>query len=167
MDHEKELRFGRIQPSPHLNANSSVIICYAGPSFIYHKISKAKEMHRLPTQSKMNSVSDCNSEDSATVILTGSTGSLGSYLLNSLMNQPHVRKIYCLNRSEDGQAKQKAISGSRGLATNWTDHWVEFLHVDLSRPGFGLSQRRYGQLLNEATHIIREFIHPFCTSMQL
>lgn len=108
----------------------------------------------------MDTDSDANNADSVTVILTGSTGSLGSYLLDSLLNQWNVRKIYCLNRAEDGRAKQKEASGIRGLNTNWDKHGVEFLHVDMSRPNFGLSQEKYCQLLQEATHIIREFYPP-------
>ncbi|KAF7552325.1 hypothetical protein G7Z17_g4411 [Cylindrodendrum hubeiense] len=102
----------------------------------------------------MHTVSDENNADSATVILTGSTGSLGSYLLDSLTSQWHVKKIYCLNRAEDGRTRQKDVSGTRGLDTDWDEHRVEFLHVDLSQPGFGLSQEKYIQLLREATHII-------------
>lgn len=99
---------------------------------------------------------------SITVILTGSTGSLGSYLLDSLVRQQHVRKIYCLNRAEDGLAKQKIASGDRGLDTTaWGEDRVEFLHVDLSEPIFGLNRKEYGQLLQEATHIIRELGIPF------
>ncbi|KAH6957913.1 male sterility protein-domain-containing protein [Ilyonectria sp. MPI-CAGE-AT-0026] len=102
----------------------------------------------------MHTVSDANNADSATVILTGSTGSLGSYLLDSLTNQWHVKKIYCLNRAEDGQARQKEVSVTRGLDADWDDHRVEFLHADLSQPGFGLRRKEYLGLLQEATHII-------------
>ncbi|KAI3322197.1 hypothetical protein HD806DRAFT_536663 [Xylariaceae sp. AK1471] len=35
--------------------------------------------------------------DEFTVLLTGSTGSLGSYVHRSLLNEPRVSKIYCLN----------------------------------------------------------------------
>jgi thioester reductase-like protein len=101
-----------------------------------------------------------------TVILTGSTGSLGSYLLDSLVRQEHIRKIYCLNRAEDGLAKQKIASGDRGLDTAaWGTDRVEFLHVDLSQPIFGLTRKKYPQLLQETTHIIREFgsIPPLCS----
>lgn len=90
-----------------------------------------------------------------TVLLTGSTGSLGSYLLDSLVRQQHVRKIYCLNRAEDGLARQKMASDDRRLDTTaWGEERVEFLHVDLSLPIFGLSRKKYDQLLQESTHII-------------
>ena len=97
-----------------------------------------------------------------TVLLTGSTGSLGSYLLDSLVRQQHVRKIYCLNRAEDGLARQKMASDDRRLDTTaWGEERVEFLHVDLSLPIFGLSRKKYDQLLQESTHIIRESGSPF------
>ncbi|KAK4212677.1 non-canonical non-ribosomal peptide synthetase FUB8 [Rhypophila decipiens] len=97
------------------------------------------------------------SQSDMAVILTGSTGSLGSYLLDSLARQQHVRKIYCLNRAEDGGlAKQKAASLDRGLdiALCGDDTRVEFLHVDLSQVYFGLDASKYRELMREATHII-------------
>jgi hypothetical protein len=95
--------------------------------------------------------------DSHTVILTGSTGSLGSYLLESLLHQQQsVEKIYCLNRAEDGKASQTAASESRGLTTEWPLHRVEFIQIDISKPKFGLADKIYNTLLEHTTHIIRE-----------
>ncbi|KAK3933529.1 hypothetical protein QBC46DRAFT_433925 [Diplogelasinospora grovesii] len=52
-----------------------------------------------------------------TVLLTGSTGSLRTYILSSLQALPPtmIRKIYCLNRSEDAKQKQAAALDVRGL----------------------------------------------------
>jgi aryl carrier-like protein len=51
-----------------------------------------------------------------TVILTGTTGSLGSYLLAALESLPasKVVKIYCLNRFASAKDKQRKASESRG-----------------------------------------------------
>ncbi|KAF2146409.1 uncharacterized protein K452DRAFT_264205 [Aplosporella prunicola CBS 121167] len=96
-----------------------------------------------------------NTADGYTLITTGSTGSLGSYLLESLLHQDKtVKKIYCLNRSEDGKAKQTEISGPRGLTTAWSSKSVEFLQADLSKPELGLEKNKYDELLRQATHII-------------
>ncbi|KAI0429011.1 L-aminoadipate-semialdehyde dehydrogenase [Xylaria sp. FL1042] len=96
-----------------------------------------------------------NAAHGYTIILTGSTGSLGSYLLDSLLQQPQrIKKIYCLNRAEDGKIKQKSQSELRGLNTNWSTDKVEFLQVDLSKQNFGLDQEAYGSLLQQTTHII-------------
>lgn len=92
------------------------------------------------------------------VVLTGSTGSLGCYLLDRLVRCPDVRKVYCLNRSEDARERQTAASERRGLSTGWNASQVEFLQVDLSRPMFGLEQGTYQRLLEETTHIIRTII---------
>lgn len=90
------------------------------------------------------------------VILTGTTGSLGSYLLATLESLPksQVAKIFCLNRSADSQQRQKKLSLSRGLNASWEDGRVEFLHADFSQPDFGLGAETYARLLDEATVII-------------
>lgn len=93
-------------------------------------------------------------KDGNTVILTGSTGSLGSYVLEALLRQANVRKIYCLNRAEDGADKQTHVNKPRGLTTVWPAHRVQFFRVDLSLPEFALDNEQYTTLLQEATHII-------------
>lgn len=50
------------------------------------------------------------------VILTGSTGMLGSYLLDRMASTPAVNKVVCLNRAEDGGVAQNAQRGSRTRA---------------------------------------------------
>ncbi|KAM3511235.1 hypothetical protein MY11210_005104 [Beauveria gryllotalpidicola] len=79
-----------------------------------------------------------------TVLLTGSTGSLGSYLLHLLIHDPDVAKVVCLNRSKDGgRAKQLEANKERGLSTDLDK--VDFFHADLSRPDLAL----------EATDLVR------------
>ncbi|KAI0024098.1 L-aminoadipate-semialdehyde dehydrogenase [Xylariomycetidae sp. FL0641] len=90
-----------------------------------------------------------------TVIVTGSTGSLGSYLLNTLLGRQEVKKIYCFNRSADAEDKQRALFKARGLkADGWSAKRVEFLQADLSKPDFGLGQEKYAELRREATKVI-------------
>ncbi|KAI1147615.1 hypothetical protein F4825DRAFT_436823 [Nemania diffusa] len=78
------------------------------------------------------------------VLLTGSTGSLGSYILKSLVDNPRISTIYCLNRPRVSQLKTTMISSTR----------VECFETDFSRPFLGLSQRQYTTLLDEATTIM-------------
>ena len=90
------------------------------------------------------------------VLLTGSTGSLGSYLLNELQNDRDVSHIICLNRSADAAFRQAQLSIQRGLDTPDSDR-VEFLQGDLSKPSFGLQTDTYTRLLQSVSHVIRQY----------
>lgn len=90
------------------------------------------------------------------VILTGSTGSMGSYILDDLVSRPHIKNIYCLNRAVDGKKKQNESSGVRGLSTSWPANRVHFLKADLSKSDFGLEKAAFEELLQNTTHIIRK-----------
>lgn len=92
-------------------------------------------------------------EHGFTVILTGSTGSLGSYLLDSLLANMHVTKVTCLNRGADSKAKQKNGNKSRGLDNDWGDK-VHFLTTDLSEGDLGLGTSDYDMLVKETSFII-------------
>ncbi|OKL59056.1 hypothetical protein UA08_05968 [Talaromyces atroroseus] len=91
--------------------------------------------------------------DEINVIITGSTGSLGSYLLDGLMRHPKVGRIWCLNRATDAQETQTQLSRGRGLLTNWASK-VIFLKADLSQPGLGIQLHDYEILIKHATHIL-------------
>lgn len=92
----------------------------------------------------------------ATVILTGSTGSLGSYLLEYILSNVQVQHIYCLNRSADGRERQIKVNKSRGLSTDLSPERVTFYQSDLSQPYFGLGQTAFEKLLQETTYVVRE-----------
>ena len=96
-----------------------------------------------------------NTQQHHTVILTGSTGSLGSYLLDDLAKSSEVEKVYCLNRKSDAEVSQTKSNLSRGLTSEWGSR-VHFLQADLGKPHLGLPEGAYEQLVKEATVIIRE-----------
>lgn len=90
-----------------------------------------------------------------TVVLTGSTGMLGSYLLNFMAHDPRVAKIICLNRAADGGRVQQAKAfADRGLDASGLETKAEFFHADLSQPKFGLSDEVYVRLLAETDRVI-------------
>ncbi|KHO00565.1 Male sterility, NAD-binding protein [Metarhizium album ARSEF 1941] len=92
-------------------------------------------------------------EDGQTVILTGSTGSLGAYLLDMLCKSPHVKTVVALNRGGDGgRSRQPDVSAGRGLATDFSK--VDFLGADLSQPDLGLGAAKYSDLAAGADRII-------------
>lgn len=90
-----------------------------------------------------------------TVLLTGSTGSLGSYLLNELSNDPNVQHIICLDRTYCAAEKHRETDPKRGLSPLDPEH-VEFLKANLADPQLGVENEVYERLKNTVTHIIRK-----------
>ncbi|CAD6576361.1 MAG: hypothetical protein ASARMPRED_007703 [Alectoria sarmentosa] len=113
----------------------------------------AKYSEDLPKASA-NSVDVGEGDDKLTVVLTGSTGSLGSYLLDALIASDRVSKVICLNRGAQSEDKQKKSNASRGLVTEWGKDKVQFLTTDLSKPHLGLKANDYDLLVKEASFII-------------
>ncbi|KAL6899927.1 male sterility domain-containing protein [Trichoderma evansii] len=89
-----------------------------------------------------------------TVALTGSTGAVGSHLLDRLMKEPNVTKIFCLNRSVDGEMAQRAAYEKQGIKWVTGSKPVEFLTIDLSQPHLGLKPNQYDTLQDETDIII-------------
>ncbi|KAF8887098.1 hypothetical protein BD779DRAFT_1611593 [Infundibulicybe gibba] len=96
-------------------------------------------------------------EGGAVVLLTGSTGSLGCFLLAKLANDPLVSKVVCLNRragSSDIRQRQMELMSKRG-ATMSSEAWNKvILHeAEMSQFDFGLTDAEHSELLH-VTHII-------------
>ncbi|POS70024.1 L-aminoadipate-semialdehyde dehydrogenase [Diaporthe helianthi] len=93
-----------------------------------------------------------------TVLLTGSTGSLGSYLLHDLLARPDIKQVICLNRGSDSQARQAKSLETRGLPPLLQDpknkDRVVFLQADLSNDTLGLSSDDYAFVTRETTIIV-------------
>jgi thioester reductase-like protein len=88
-----------------------------------------------------------------TVLLTGSTGSLGSHLLETLLKHPDVDRVYCLNRSDDAKTRQKHASEKYHSPGADLDK-AEFLRADFSLPRFGLANAVYIELVSSVTVLI-------------
>lgn len=87
-----------------------------------------------------------------TVIVTGTTGGLGSYLLDIAQADPSISKVICLNRSADAAERQAQSNADKGLDTRFAK--VEFLHADVSKPDFGLGAETYNRLLGEVDRVV-------------
>ncbi|GAB7324293.1 hypothetical protein MBLNU13_g08261t1 [Cladosporium sp. NU13] len=85
------------------------------------------------------------------IVLTGSTGSLGSYFLDRLINKRSFAKIICLNRRGGTLEKQREIHTSRGLTEDLST--VQFFEASLADRNLGLSDQQYQVLVSETTHI--------------
>lgn len=74
------------------------------------------------------------------VLLTGSTGSLGSHLLATLLKEPKVRKVFTLDRGPaDVKTKQKAVFEDRGLPVGLLESAkLVAIEANYEEPDFGL-----------------------------
>lgn len=91
-----------------------------------------------------------------TIALTGSTGELGSYLLHSLLKDPSVTRIYCLNRSTDAASRQLESFQKKKLTSAWLTETsrVHFWKTDLGNDSLGLESSEYKILQNDVDIII-------------
>ena len=87
------------------------------------------------------------------ILLTGSTGALGSHLLNTMLERGH-RMIYCLNRSPDSRNLQIYRNECRGLPVVFPEDRVRFLTGDPALPLFGLDDNVFAELDRSVTHIM-------------
>lgn len=89
----------------------------------------------------------------STVVVTGSTGSLGGYLLEQLIARSDVEKIYCLNRSTDAEARQKeSFKKYDGAPIDFSK--VSFLTTNFGEERFGLCEETYAELQSAVTTFI-------------
>ncbi|KAI1126031.1 male sterility protein-domain-containing protein [Nemania abortiva] len=81
------------------------------------------------------------------ILLTGSTGTLGTSILSALLGRPGVRHIFCLNRSKDGgRSAQLERFAASNLGTDILDGRVTFLKANLADPRLGLDEETYTML---------------------
>lgn len=84
------------------------------------------------------------------VLLTGSSGSLGVFLLHEILRNPNVKLVYCLNRSYTGttaEARHEEAFRLKGLdPSELADPRIRFLYTDLSRADLSLDQNVYEEV---------------------
>ena len=83
------------------------------------------------------------------ILLTGSTGSLGSSILQHLLSNTDVVHVYCLNRSADAENRQAKLTN---IAI--PDSRITFFQADLSEAGLGLALSDYATLVKNVDTII-------------
>ncbi|KAJ7077669.1 putative aminoadipate reductase, partial [Mycena belliarum] len=94
----------------------------------------------------------------ATVLLTGSTGSLGSQILATLVEDERVAKIYAFNRPSKATTlvqRQEAIFNDRGLDIALLESpKLVLIEGEINRDNLGLSADIYSRMLSSITLII-------------
>ena len=100
-----------------------------------------------------------------TVLLTGSTGSLGSYVLDLLLADSRVSKVFSLNRGPDSETRQRGLNTSKGLSTKFEK--ATFLAANFAKTSLGLDEDVYQEMLRSVNQIIREFKAPYFKQYRL
>jgi hypothetical protein len=82
-----------------------------------------------------------------TVLVTGTTSSLGQYLVEAILADTKVQHVYCFNRSLNAEEKFK------NRATSVQNYRLDFFHVRLGEPGFGLPSKKLERLMQDVDNI--------------
>ncbi|KIJ58231.1 hypothetical protein HYDPIDRAFT_34379 [Hydnomerulius pinastri MD-312] len=92
------------------------------------------------------------------VLLTGSTGGLGSFVLSQLLENPNVERVYALNRpssSTSVEERQKSAFLDRGLSVDLLQSKkLVYVEADASQDKCGLSSALYSEIRDSVTIII-------------
>lgn len=89
------------------------------------------------------------------ILLTGSTGTVGRYLLKALLDHPDTGHVFCLNRGEDGgSAAQYESFASAGLSSAGLTDRVTFIKAVLHQKSLGLDKDTYESLRTQVDIVI-------------
>ena len=90
------------------------------------------------------------------IVVTGTTGSIGSSILVNCLKSPNVKHIYALNRpSADPVEAQKAALESRGFDPSLADApKLTLLNADIAAGDLGIGELLLEELRTTVTHII-------------
>ncbi|KAI0769291.1 acetyl-CoA synthetase-like protein [Trametes elegans] len=93
-----------------------------------------------------------------TVLITGTTGRLGSHLLAQLLQKPEVGRVYALNRGTAGDEanlaeRQREAFKTWGLDAGLLDGGKVYFHpADLTKPLFGLGEKTFEEAITTILH---------------
>jgi len=110
-----------------------------------------------PSRDSSASKANESSREDHVVVLTGSTGSLGSYLLASLLQREDVSVIYAFNRPSKGstlpiQRRQSSRFEDRGLdVTLLQSEKLVYVENDTSHDYLGLDVELYQKVYPDSS----------------
>lgn len=98
-----------------------------------------------------------SADNEKVVLMTGATGSLGSYLAFTLAQRPDVKTVVCLNREHRDDPYTRQVKKMREKGIRFPDALKEkmlVLQTNTSKPQLGLEADVYENLVGSVTHII-------------
>ncbi|CUA71917.1 L-aminoadipate-semialdehyde dehydrogenase [Rhizoctonia solani] len=91
------------------------------------------------------------------VVVTGTTGGLGSHLLAQLLESDKVEKVWAMNRKSSKGNREREIGSFEDKQLDVSllkSEKLVFMDTDLEDPKLGLSDRAYDEVRSQATIII-------------
>ncbi|RIB18058.1 male sterility protein [Gigaspora rosea] len=121
-------------------------------------IQKYSATDKFPPVGNFNKINGIvNGKSGETVLITGVTGSLGSFILRDLLNNPNILKVYCLVRASNenhGWSRLKDSFEQRHLDTSLlSKERIIILPSDLGDSKFGQTEKIYSKPVQEVTQI--------------
>lgn len=93
--------------------------------------------------------------DLSNILITGSTGYLGIHILNELINNPNVKKIYCLIREKNGLTpKERLDEKIKYYFGNIDVSKIQIVEGELTKENLNIEPTKYNELLNNITTVI-------------
>ncbi|EME42645.1 hypothetical protein DOTSEDRAFT_175863 [Dothistroma septosporum NZE10] len=137
---------------PTIDKLSSVLLRGNNEHYDYSNDSDDEELKDRLLLKESREGTPVNRSKGLVVLLTGSTGNFGSYVLDILLQQSWISQITCLNRSSSARERQLQSHRERGLTTDLSR--VTFQQADFSHPQLGLTPSTYHHLSLSADLII-------------
>ncbi|KAF4571529.1 putative PKS/NRPS-like protein biosynthetic cluster [Pleurotus pulmonarius] len=103
---------------------------------------------------------DVDGTDEEVVLLTGSTGSLGAFMLASLLENPAIALVYALNRRGANPTESLHSRQSYGFETNGINTQLAkspkliLLEADVALPDLGISPTLFDEMCRRVTCIL-------------
>lgn len=124
----------------------------------------SKYTENLPSASR----GGADDMDEEVVLLTGSTGSLGAFVLESLLKNPAIASVYALNRRGTNPAESIQLRQSYTFETNGIDTQLlkspklTLLEADVTLPDLGISPTLYDEMRRRVTCILHTGRRSIC-----
>ncbi|KAL4077419.1 putative nonribosomal peptide synthetase, partial [Scleroderma citrinum] len=148
-------------PTLAVLANHLVNLITGKASAIDHKADIERMVEKYSSGLQGDIFRDLAARDGTeghTILVTGSTGGLGSYMLASLLGRKEVIRIYALNRrskTTTAAERQRSTFEGRGLDTGLLESdKLVYVEGDTSKEQLGLNQRLYEEIRDAVTVII-------------
>lgn len=116
----------------------------------------AKYTANMPQPAHQSAQANGVAEREPVVLLTGSTGAVGSHILARLLADPRIAKVYTFNRQVNvSYDRQRASFVERELDLGLLDSpKLVSLVGDLSQQFFGLEEAAYNEIRDSVTHVL-------------